>query len=287
MRLAAVMLVGACGRIDFDPLTPVDAPCTPTITLPAPPTSPFNAPTLLATLNSPTDFDDDPTLTGDQLEIVFQSARGGMNRLWRSVRATANDPWPAPAPITELDAFTPNTPELSRDGLRMRFSAPGPIGGEDLYLVTRPDRASPWGAPVHLAELSSTDTDSGAVEFLDGYGLVLFRAGDLLETVNDACAGFPAPMPLTGAVQTGAVKANPWMRNDGLIVVYPTMGTTGVSDLHIATRDRVGGPFVTLSELTTLNSNNVDDDPWVADDLRVIYFMSARTGNSELYMATR
>ena len=279
-----LLVCASCGRIGIDP-------CVPSIELPPPPTGPFGQPVLLVTLSS-TDYEDDPTLTGDELEIVFQSGRGAAIRLWHSVRASRTDPWPTPTPLVELDAYEPNTPELSRDGLRMRFSS-AIDGNFDLYLTTRPDRASAWGTPVHLAALASPQEDSGAVELLDGHGLVFFSAraggsaaGDLWEAL-DNCAGLGPATPLTGEIETPLFKANAWMRDDGLTLVYTTEGSTGAGDLHMATRTEVGGPFGAPIELTSLSSTGVDDDAWLNDAMDTIYFASTRDLDGGLYSAVR
>jgi len=287
-----LLLLVACGRINFDP-TNESACSRPSITLPAPPTTMFGAPIALSTLNS-IDSDDDPTLTDDQLEIIFQSGRGGQNRLWHSIRASTIDPWPAPTPITELDGIATNTPELSRDGLRLRFALPGIAGPEDLYEVSRPDRASPWGNLKPLEGLETDAAETGAAEFLDGHGLVFYSsrpggtaAEDLWEAYDDSCTGFFDPTPLAGGVATGVPKGNPWMRNDGLVVAYNSDGTLGNGDFFIASRSVVGGPFDTPVELVSVSSTNVDDDPWLDDAMQSIYFASARAGSQDLYYASR
>lgn len=294
VRVCYIVALASCGRIGFDPLATTDAaPCLPSITLAPPPTTPFGPPMVITELSSP-DFDDDPTLTGDELEIVFQSARGGTNRLWHATRANRADPFDPPQPLAELDGFAANTPELSRDGLRLRFAAPAVAGGtDDIYLATRADRASAWGTPMRVDALSTPSSETGAAEFLDAAGVVFFsnRAGgntmgDLWEEFDDTCTGFRTAV-LTGGFPTGAVKANPWMRDDGLAVAFVMDGPSGASDVFVAIRPTVGEPFDVPIELTAVDSTNVDDDPWLDDAMDHIYFMSARTLDGEIYYATR
>ena len=288
VRYVALTCLMACGRLSFAP--PIDAhPCPrPAYDLGPPPSQPFGAPVLIAELNSP-DGDDDPTLTADELEIVFESTRGGSSRLWHSVRATTAASWPAPTPITELDGWLANTPELSRDGLRLRFSTNG-----DVFLTTRFDRASAWEAPVIAADITTADFESGAVEFLGGTAIAFGSGrsggntmGDLWEIVQDPSdCTFTAPRVLPG-LASPVGKANPWMRDDGLAVAFPGVGATGATDLVVATRPDLDSPFAVPVEQTTLNSTNVDDDPWMNDEMTSIYFISGRTFETAIYHAQR
>jgi hypothetical protein len=43
---------------------------------------------------------DDPTLTGDMLELVFESFEGGGEDLWVSTRPSTGDGWSPPTPST-------------------------------------------------------------------------------------------------------------------------------------------------------------------------------------------
>lgn len=291
---------GGCGRIGFDgPGAPDAHVCTaPVRAIPAPPEGPWSAPALVVELSSP-DFEDDPTLTDELLEIYFQSNRGGTARLWRSTRADAAAPWPAPSPVSELDAYSPNTPKISRDGLRLSFSATDPpTGTAALYVVTRPDRQSPWGTPTRLDELFSATGDTGGAQFLDGFGLVFYSnrpggpgGGDLWETFLDGagCATYAPPRPIAGDVNSANSEANAWMRDDGLALAFQTgrAGGSGNGDIYVATRASIDEPFGRAVEQIALDSGAVDDDPWMNDAMTTVYFMSTRTGNGELYVATR
>ncbi len=234
-------------------------------------------------------FEDDPTLTGDELEIVFQSDRDGTPRLWHSIRTARSDAWPTPTVIAELDAYAPNTPELSRDGLRLRLTS-AVDGNEDLYVSTRADRAAAWQTPIRIASLASPERETSSAEFMDGRALVFFSdrpGGDLWESFDDECMGFVTTRPLSGGIIRGEIKANPWMRNDGLVLVYQGMGSAGNGDLLVATRAQAGGAFDAPVELTSISTGATDDDPWLNDAMDAIYFVSAISGDVELYYATR
>ena len=134
--LVAIGLAG-CGRLNFTPVGDLGDAGT------SDPDAAFSAPVPLTALNIGMG-EDDPSLTSDLLEIYFSSSRSGSQRVWRSVRAAATDPWPAPQMVTEVDGANVNNPKISLDGLALIFSstrAPN-LGGSDLWLATRPDRGS-------------------------------------------------------------------------------------------------------------------------------------------------
>ncbi|WP_437616807.1 hypothetical protein WMF20_23120 [Sorangium sp. So ce834] len=84
----------------------------------------FTAPQKVATLNDDTARDEDPTLTGDLLEIHFMSERGTSQDIWISRRADQDSPWETPTLDLAENLDTEDnddTPAISNDGLRMWF----------------------------------------------------------------------------------------------------------------------------------------------------------------------
>jgi hypothetical protein len=296
-----VLLATACGRVGFDTAATSDASpvsCVTSAPLPPPTSAAFGTPQLLADVNAP-GFDDDPSLTSDLLEIYFQSIRSGTARIWRSVRANTSLPWPTPEPVLELDPYDANTPEISRDGLRLDFSMTDPqTSSAGLFALTRTSRTSPWSSPERIGELISGAGETGLARFAGERGVLFFSGrpggpggGDLWEALVEGpeCMQFGEASPLLGSVNTPGAEANAWMREDGLVVVYQATraGGTGTTDLYVATRGGMDEPFGDSTELVELDSGAVDDDPWLNDTMTTIVFMSARTGDAELYIATR
>jgi hypothetical protein len=179
---------------------------------------PFETPVPLTELTA-SDDTGDPTLAGDELEIVF-ARDGAMRCLFSALRADRASPFGAPvrfdalcedapadgpflspdsltllyassgamyitsrasraaafgavAVIAELDGAS-----LSSDGLTVYFASDraGGVGGLDLYEATRPDRSSPFGAPVMISELASISDDDDPA--LSSDGLTLYFSSD-------------------------------------------------------------------------------------------------------------
>jgi hypothetical protein len=122
--------------------------------------APFGPRTPIMELNDPTANDRFPWLGVDDLEILFVSARTGVDRIFRSTRSSTSAPWMPPVEIT-LD-WTPSpmgeaTPSLSQDGLTMFFSVNTPTG-RVLYRAARASSDSgEFDTPVDLATLNSAD----------------------------------------------------------------------------------------------------------------------------------
>src|SRR6185369_12212771 len=84
----------------------------------------FATPVLVPELASPSRTDN-PTLTGDLLEIYFTTDRvSGNGDVWFATRATATAPFGTPAPVTVVngDSFETSS-AISTDGLTLWFGS--------------------------------------------------------------------------------------------------------------------------------------------------------------------
>jgi len=103
--------------------------------------------------------------------------------LWQikvSERASVNDPWPQGTDISELNTLGRVTdPRLTSDELIIVFRSetiPGGQGGYDLWMASRPDRASPFDNVRNLAEINTAAHDVCPYVSPDGLTLV-FQSG--------------------------------------------------------------------------------------------------------------
>src|SRR5690606_6942989 len=102
-----------------------------------------------AELSDPNAKDQDPTLTGDLLEIFFFSDRAGEPDIWTSTRIDENSPWQTPTQVLELSSPDLDiNPAISRDGLRLWFSSQRDPDG--IYFTQRNSRSDVWELPVRV-----------------------------------------------------------------------------------------------------------------------------------------
>lgn len=298
MRIAVGVLtvgvVGACGRIGFDATgTRTDAASDAQRL--------FAEPIQIVELDDAA-VDDDPTLTGDELEIYFNSARTGglgLGDLWVATRTSTDQPFGAPTNVSALNsANNETTPELSVDGLTMMFasSRPGGAGGQDIYITKRADRQATWAAPQRVVELCSTSDDEGPAMTDDGLTLVMQSRRDGLErlyTASRTDIGMPWSTPvLAGEVDpTGTLRIEAPHLNANGTTVHFHMGLYVSNfenhDIYVATRATTTAPFGAPERLE-INVPLVGDlDPWLSPDGNTIYFSSRRSTNWALWIAKR
>ena len=236
----------------------------------------------------PVGDEDDPTLTADMLELYFN--RDNLTTL-RARRQSTASAWGDPEIVVELNPST--TPEISSDGLEMHIasSRAGGLGGNDIWVSTRPDRATAWSVPEHEPDLSSSSTDSNATVSADGLAVVFARrlAGTntdiLVATRTSDVSVWQTPIRLD-EVSTAADDGDAMLSADQLeLYFYSTR--SGAGDLFVARRQRVTDPFGTPEAITELNTPALDQDPWISPDGRHLFFASARDGAIAIYESTR
>ncbi|CAN5923737.1 hypothetical protein BH11MYX3_BH11MYX3_00240 [soil metagenome] len=252
---------------------------------------PFSNIVPLTTLNT-VGAEDDATLTGDLLEIYFD--RNG--DLYSSARASASDVWPTPQPLTILNSTSgETTPEVSEDGLELFFSSTriGGAGGNDIYVARRLNRATPFGNPLRVAELSTVSEDvtptlvhGDLVMYLSSTRVGGVGGYDMWRTTRaDRSSPWAAPV-LIASLSTAGTETEPWV-DPTETTIYLSCDGAGGRDLFIATRADPADAWHARTPVDELNSNGSEEDPWLSPDGHTMIFASSRSGNYELYMATR
>ena len=294
-----VAVVGACSFTGLDPAV-IDAPPGTTIdavpgadaapTADAAPLGPWGAPTVIAELNT-TSGEDDPSMTGDQLEIYFGSDRQGTPEdVWKSTRPTATDPWTTPVRVAELSSTVIDSNiKVSSDGLTIFIASTRLSIDSDLFVATRIDRSAPWTTPTRIDELCSTAGDycaSASPELLR----VVFcssRNGDEdIYQSERATTGAPwgTPVEITELNSTDH-DCDPMEPDDRRIYFSSLRPGTGDSDIYVASR--VGAGYGAPAEIGPVNTTARDRDPWVSADGHVMLFSSDRLGSDDLYISVR
>lgn len=97
------------------------------------------------------------SLTGDGLELYFDSAGVPKNCIYRATRATTSAAFDPPVELSALcQTLDMAGAQISADGLTLVYSsAVDPAGEGDLYITERPDRTSEFPAGKMLGGLPS------------------------------------------------------------------------------------------------------------------------------------
>ncbi len=258
----------------------------------------FSTPTLVDGLSSPHATDDDPSLTADQLEIYFNSDRGGLLEfdIWRAVRESIDAPWETPELVTELSSIGAETrASVEPDGLTIWLTARalGSETGFDIWVSRRTSRTATWSTPEYVPELSSEDDDMATAPGADFGDVYLARhpvgEGDwdmyrLLKTSS----GLGSPIALA-EFNTPGSESDPFVTGNGLSMFFTnqTFGTAW-DDIYVAYRTDPELPFGQEFPVIELNSEWRDGDLWVSPDLRSAFFASNRNGGVwDIYEAHR
>ena len=299
------LMVAGCGRFGFDPVPASDASAPgPADAAPTDgaadgaPSGPFGPATLIAELSDSSSNQDDPSLTGDLLEIYFKSDRDGDGDpdIWMAQRSDPTGPWGTPVEVAALSSPSyDGTPEVSLDGLTLYLASDraGGAGGVDLWRSTRANRAASWSAPVPVAELSSNRNEYAATTDQSATHLVLNRDTpggdfDLLGAARTSTTGpWGAPAVLVN-LSSKVYEADAQLDATGLELYFAgELADADGRDIYRAERSSVDADFGPPERVVELSTASADEDPWVSPDRRTIIFSSDRSGNQQLYQASR
>lgn len=260
------------------------------------PLGPFDAPVAVAELNDAVAAEDDPTLTADMLEIYFGSTRSGLEDVWMSTRASLADPWDSPVLVGTISSGATDTlVEVSGDGLFILVASDRMLFGDhDVYYAQRGARDQPWPTPQPLPGAANPGpSDFGVTPSPDLMSAYLCRIpsgqSDIYEGPADFVAWVISEPTLVAELSSPGEDCSVSSSQSGREIFLETTrpATTFGWNLFVATREDPAYPWQAPVEVAELNSNADDQDPWLSPDRRTLYFASSRSGNSELYVATR
>ncbi len=231
--------------------------------------------------------------SADGLEAYLQSnragGRGGFD-LWVYKRASVEDDWGPPENLGPNinSANYEGWSSLTADGLELYFVRRDEgYGNEDLYVITRTTRDSPWGPPTDLGpNVNGSSKDSESAVSSDGLELYFasnrpggYGASDLYvskrATRNDPWS--PA-VNLGSAVNSPSDEGSPYLSPDGLLLVFydyltPRPGGYGSNDLWMTRRASRSAPWEPVVNLgPTINGPTPELKPCFTPDGSALYF---------------
>lgn len=168
-----------------------------------------------AALNT-TGADGDATFRRDGLECYYVGLNGTHWDIMRSTRPSTSAAWASPTFAAALNSsFDDHSPTISGDGLCILFVRTNPATG--IFIATRPDTSTPFGAPTRLTNLPNfaynghQTSDGFSYYFPSGSNIV--RADRILPVVYD-----PAGPPRVGRLFTVYVRHDAGAGQVGVIV---------------------------------------------------------------------
>ncbi len=264
--------VGSTTTVDasVDPLTDAAVPLAPVI-------PPFAAGTLNAELTGDQLVgDDDSTFTADRLVVIFNNS----GDFWTSSRQSVDDAWPAP--MVDLSISSPENDQtlaISADGLTVLFGSnrPGGFGLVDLYMARRNQRSDSWDAPVLLTGVNGPTNDLASWVSNDGRSISFHSDStgdyDIYEAAGDPSTGVFGDVSAMSAFNVvGSTDSSARFVLGGLVLTFHS-NRQGSDDLYVATRATVDEPFGPATEIVGVNTEDVEQDIWMSEDLCLIAFV--------------
>jgi hypothetical protein len=205
----------------------------------------------------------------------------GVLTLTANINSTANDEYPV----------------LTADGLTLYLGSTraGGLGSDDIYVATRGSTAADFGALSLVTNLNTSSHESPT--WLSADGNTLYLQSDRV-----APFGIYRSLRVGGTFQTPVAvaelnsasgEANAILSSDQLVVYFGSLragtGTSGQTDIWMATRTTPAGTFTSPTPLTTINSSADDWPLWVSPDNCRLYLGSDRpgSGSRDIWMAQR
>ncbi|HET9484104.1 MAG TPA: hypothetical protein VFO79_09120 [Xanthomonadales bacterium] len=311
MRVAvAALVVGAC----YQPSVATGVPCTSTRDCPAgqtcnsndrcdvpgrdaaidAPVIPIDAfallgwapPQKLAELNT-MEYETDPSISADGLDIVFASTRAGgvgSTDLYRASRQSRDQPFSTPVRIAELSTpLADQAAELSADALTLYLKIPTSTMTQDIASARRMTRTSPFGSLTPEPSLSSPEDDTNPAISRDGRtfsttrGMGSTRELYIYERQNQNQPWSPARQVME--LSTPMTESGAAFGADGLVVIFQSdrdSPMADVCDLYVASRSATTEPFRDVMPLAELNTAGNESDATITADLRYIVFECAQ-----------
>jgi len=209
-------------------------------------TDSFGAPTPIGAVNSVYD-DSSPTLSPDQLLLVFDSDRGanGMSHVYASARAAAAATFGPPVEAIALSDGEDHP--LLANGTTLYFASAvrAGVGMHDLWRAPIDDSGA-VGTPMQVpgAAINTADDEDDPVVTADELALFFVRttaaagAGVYAATRPTAAADFGEPALVTGLAPTSATAVPSWISPDQCDLYFTSdmAGGAGGQDVYVVTR---------------------------------------------------
>lgn len=274
----------------------------------------FSGPRNLGITLNTADIEASANISPNGLSLFFQSIRTvglGGSDIYVSQRATLGSAWGVPQNLgaTVNSIANDNIGSLSLDGLTMFLQSnrtgAGELGGQDIYVSTRPDANDDfgWTVPVNLGPvINSAFAELNATYFEDpltGAGSLIFSSDrvamnnvnhHLYQSKRDVTGTF-SPPTLINELNSPGSEFGVAIRRDGLEIFFASSRPGGLNnpafDIWTSTRASISAPWNTPVLAPGINSLADERFPKLSPDGSVLYLTSDRSGSIDMYTVTR
>jgi hypothetical protein len=258
-------------------------------------TKPFGTPTLVDGVNT-SDHDKWGWQTVDQRTIYFSRAPAGSDtqNLFVATRAQPSDAFTDARAIDSVNTTSNEArPMVSSDG-RTLYMEYVDSAGVDIHFSTRSDTSAEFSAQMPLPVINGSTADFNP--WISADGLTMYFTSDrdgfndiFRATRASTSDNFSAPMAVaelnsSAGDYMGALSA------DGLEIFIGSSRDTNLAndDIFYATRDTPSGPFGAVMKIAELSNAATNEYPtWVSADRCQLMFTSNRSGNYDIWIASR
>lgn len=238
-------------------------------------------------------FDGSPTVSADETELFFTSERNGQRDMFVSTRPNRDAVWSVPVnlgPPVDDSIAGDFSLRLSSDGKALYFASTrsGGFGKADMYVATRISRHHPWGPARNLGPRVNTEAfEAFPTPSADGTMLYFNRSTTFDSEDSDIWfasrasrkAEWRVPKRAPPGINSRRAEFSPSLSPDGK-TLYFASARSGSIEVWVSTRlDRTrdwGTPKRLGSGVNVPRSMTLA--PFVSNDQRSLYFMSARSG---------
>jgi len=270
------------------------------VSVPAGERTRFSVVRMLDELSSNDKENDNPTLSGDLLQIFFSSERNEDETdvdVFSARRADPTARFEAPeaiAPVNSVD--TEASPAVSLSATELWFAGdrePG-LGESDVWYSTRRDGNAEWSEPVLVRELSTAEKDTprppGFQNRVMPLGSRALGSGyNATYLARRASSDEPfGPLELIEELVFDELSTvDGFLSEDGLALYFNLTPDAGEADgdLYVAIRPTPAEPFGAPEPLSELNTDGDERDPWLSPDGKHFFFSSDRDGTLNIYEA--
>jgi len=238
-----------------------------------------------------------PTFSPDGREIywsVFFNKKPPQVILYMKV---INGQWSKPAVAEFSGKFSDGSPFISPVGKRLFFESDRPVNKNDtvkndpdIWMVER--SGSRWGKPVHLgSKVNSLSFDSSPSVSMNGNLYFLsernasFGKHDIYYSKFDN-GNYTYPVNLGDKINTEDYEDYPFIAKDESYILFCGSNRKdgfGLGDLYISFKNSNGDWENPINLGNEINSTFDDRFPAVSPDNKYLFFVSDRSGNSDIY----